>query len=53
MTANDISIALLLEHEARVARAERAADLAGASPLRRLLARIPIVRVRPAAPAYR
>jgi hypothetical protein len=53
MTANDISIALLLEHEARVTRAARGADLGGASLLRRLIARISIVRARPAVRAYR
>lgn len=53
MTANDISIALLLEHEARVARAERVAELAGASLVRRLIARISIVRTRPVASVYR
>jgi hypothetical protein len=47
MTANDISIALLLEHEERLARARRSAELDGASLVRRLVARIPVVRTRP------
>jgi hypothetical protein len=46
MTANDISIALLIEHEERVARAERRARMQASSPVRRLVARIAELRVR-------
>jgi hypothetical protein len=46
MTANDISIALLIEHEQRVARASRASDPTAASPIRRLVAWIAALHAR-------